>query len=90
MAGPAGRDTALALTRRAIKALSQPFLFSDISVRIGASAGILVTDESQTSSANAASKLLEHVDRALYAAKRAGGSRWQWSDEETAVQLQTG
>jgi diguanylate cyclase len=89
-AGPAGRDTALALTRRAIKALSQPFLFSDVSVRIGASAGILVTDESQTSSANAASKLLEHVDRALYAAKRAGGSRWQWSDEETAVQLQTG
>ncbi|WP_213771050.1 diguanylate cyclase [Bradyrhizobium sp. dw_78] len=89
-AGQAGRDAALALTRRAVKALSQPFLLSDVSVRIGASAGILVTEGEMAPSANAASQLLEHVDRALYAAKRAGGGRWQWSDEQTAVHLQAG
>jgi hypothetical protein len=32
--------------------------------------------------------LLERVDRALYAAKRAGGGRWKWSVEEVAANLE--
>jgi diguanylate cyclase (GGDEF)-like protein len=88
-AGEAGRDTALALTRRVVKALSQPFMVSDIPIRIGASAGILVTG-GLAPSAGTASQILEHVDRALYAAKRAGGGRWQWSDGDAAAELQAG
>jgi GGDEF domain-containing protein len=38
------------------------------------------------SAADGTASLLEQVDRALYAAKRAGGGRWQWSgDEATAL-----
>ncbi len=83
--GQAGRDAALALTRQAVVALSMPYLVADLPVRIGASAGILVTENTLSPSANAAARLLERVDRALYAAKRAGGGRWTWSDEETEV-----
>jgi GGDEF domain-containing protein len=34
--------------------------------------------------------LLEQVDRALYAAKRAGGGRWMWSDETSEKQRDAG
>ncbi len=78
-AGKAGREEALALARQAILDLSMPFLLSDIPVHIGASAGILVS--TGTASAGSTAQLLERVDRALYAAKRAGGGRWMWSDE---------
>jgi predicted signal transduction protein with EAL and GGDEF domain len=71
-------------------ALSMPYIVSDVPVLIGASAGILVTDRPLAASANAASKMLEQVDRALYAAKRAGGGRWRWSDEETETRIQAG
>jgi diguanylate cyclase (GGDEF)-like protein len=84
-AGQAGHDAALALTKEAVMALSMPFLVADLPVRIGASAGILVTENTLPPSAQAASRLLERVDRALYAAKRAGGGRWKWSEEETAI-----
>ncbi len=86
--GQTGRDAALALTREAVMALSMPFLVADLPVRIGASAGILVTENTLPPSANATARLLERVDRALYAAKRAGGGRWKWSDEEAAVSLE--
>ena len=86
--GEAGRDAALALAKEAVMALSMPFLLSDVPVVIGASAGILVTADALASSAGTASELLERVDRALYAAKRAGGGRWNWSDEAPAGQLQ--
>lgn len=81
-AGAGGRDEALALARQAIRDLSMPFLLTDIPVRIGASAGILVS--TGTAAAGKTSQLLEQVDRALYTAKRAGGGRWNWSEEETA------
>jgi diguanylate cyclase len=62
-------------------ALSKPYQVGDIPIRIGASAGILVTAAMDHPEATT-SDLLEQVDRALYAAKRAGGGRWKWSDEE--------
>ena len=87
-AGQQGRDEALALARTAILELSMPFLLSDVPVRIGASAGILVSDGDPAASSTA--QLLERVDRALYAAKRAGGGRWTWADEEATLAHQAG
>ena len=88
--GKAGRASALALAKQAVMSLSMPFLLSDVPVLIGASAGILVTEHMRSPSADTASSLLEQADRALYAAKRAGGGRWQWSDEPAAGHLQAG
>ena len=79
--GDVGRDVALSMARRAVMALSKPYQVGDIPIRIGTSAGILVTAAMDHPEATT-SDLLEQVDRALYAAKRAGGGRWKWSDEE--------
>jgi len=87
-AGEDGREEALALARQAIRDLSMPFLLTDIPVRIGASAGILL--DSGTSTIGRAAQLLERVDRALYKAKRAGGSRCVWSDEQSELERATG
>ncbi|WLB88242.1 MULTISPECIES: GGDEF domain-containing protein [Bradyrhizobium] len=87
-AGEAGREEALALARRAILDLSIPFLLTDIPVRIGASAGILVSAGAATAGATA--QLLEQVDGALYAAKRAGGSRCAWADEDIRLERAAG
>lgn len=80
----AGHAEAEALARDAIRSLSMPYLVADIPVCIGASAGILVTRDAVSSSSTTTSQLLEQVDRALYAAKRAGGGRWMWSDDTAA------
>jgi diguanylate cyclase (GGDEF)-like protein len=87
-AGEDGREEALALARRAILDLSIPVLLTDIPVRIGASAGILVSAGAATAGATA--QLLEQVDRALYAAKRAGGSRCAWADEDLRLEREAG
>ena len=87
-AGEDGREEALALARRAILDLSIPFLLTDIPVRIGASAGILVSAGAATAGATA--QLLEQVDRALYAAKRSGGSRCAWADEDIRLERAAG
>jgi diguanylate cyclase (GGDEF)-like protein len=76
----AGREIALSLARKAVAALSMSYQVGAIPIRIGASAGILVTRAMDHPEATA-SDLLEQVDRALYAAKRAGGGGWKWSDE---------
>jgi diguanylate cyclase (GGDEF)-like protein len=86
--GEAGREDALALARQAIRDLSMPFLLTDVPVRIGASAGILVSSGAVT--AGKASQLLERVDRALYVAKRAGGGGWTWSDEDAGLERAAG
>lgn len=90
--GEAGRDAAMALARKAVMSLSMPYLVADIPVRIGASAGILVTETESAGSgpSTSSSQLLEQVDRALYAAKRAGGGRWKWFDEETDARRDVG
>jgi diguanylate cyclase (GGDEF)-like protein len=87
-AGDDGREEALALARQAIRDLSMPFLLTDIPVRIGASAGILVSADA--AAPGNASQLLERVDRALYTAKRAGGGRFAWSDDEAVPERQAG
>jgi diguanylate cyclase len=87
-AGQAGRDSALLLAKDAVAALSTPFPLSDALVRIGASAGILVTERSSSALADTTSQLLERVDHALYAAKRAGGGRCEWSKEPPTANLQ--
>jgi len=74
--GAAGRETAHALAREAIRALSMPYLLADIPVVIGASAGILVDTGPLTD--NALTQLLHEVDGALYAAKHAGGGHCAW------------
>lgn len=84
-AGDLGREVALSMAREAVVALSMPYLVGDIPIRIGASAGILVTGAMDHPEATT-SDLLEQVDRALYAAKRAGGGRWKWSDEEAGTE----
>jgi diguanylate cyclase (GGDEF)-like protein len=86
-AGDDGREEALALARQAIRDLSMPFLLTDIPVRIGASAGILVSDAAATTST---AQLLERVDRALYVAKRAGGGGWTWADEDAELERAVG
>lgn len=80
-AGDLGREVALLMAREAVVVLSMPYLVGNIPIRIGASAGILVTAAMDHPEATTAD-LLQQVDRALYAAKRAGGGRWKWSDEE--------
>ncbi|WP_322517303.1 diguanylate cyclase [Rhodopseudomonas palustris] len=82
-AGADGRTEALELARRAVFELSLPYRLSDLPVRIGASAGVLVADGALATGATA--QLLERVDRALYAAKRAGGATvWSDADDEPA------
>ncbi|CCD86314.1 putative diguanylate cyclase (GGDEF) [Bradyrhizobium sp. ORS 285] len=76
-----GRDAALALAEAAVTALAEPFTLAGTRVQIGASAGILVTDDRQAET----EALLDQADRALYAAKRAGGQRCCWADAEISV-----
>jgi diguanylate cyclase (GGDEF)-like protein len=77
----AGRDAALELAKAAVTALAQPFTLAATRVEIGASAGILVTDDRQAETES----LLDQADRALYAAKRAGGQQCCWADEDIRV-----
>lgn len=83
-AGPAGYDAAQTLARDAIMALSKPFQVADFPICIGASAGIVITD-ALSSAAVSPLALLERADRALYAAKRAGGGQWAWSEAPDSV-----
>jgi len=59
-----------------------------VRIRIAASAGILVS--TGPVSAAKASQLLDCVDRALYVAKRSGGGRWTWFDEDIVVERAAG
>jgi diguanylate cyclase (GGDEF)-like protein len=81
--GKDGHDAAIELARDAVRALSMPFLLSDVAVVIGASAGLLVTTEPLSDAA--LPQLLRQVDGALYAAKRAGGGRCIWAEPELAA-----
>jgi diguanylate cyclase len=78
--GPTGRVEAHALAHEAIRALSMPYLLSDIPVVIGASAGLVVDTGPLTD--NALTQLLHDVDGALYAAKHAGGGHCAWAETD--------
>ncbi|NPV24562.1 GGDEF domain-containing protein [Bradyrhizobium aeschynomenes] len=86
--GAQGRDDALELAREAVRALSMPFLLSDIPVLIGASAGLLVSDQPLTD--EAVDELLRRVDDALYVAKRAGGGGCTWAEAGATTLRQAG
>ncbi|MEW6641759.1 MAG: GGDEF domain-containing protein [Pseudomonadota bacterium] len=88
--GAVGTDTAQALARRVVSALSLPFFILDEPVRIGASAGILLSEAPASLPAGGAARLLDQADQALYAAKRAGGGQWRWSAEDAAPQAPAG
>jgi len=80
-----GHDEALQLARAAIRALSMPFLLSDIAVVIGASAGLLVSGEPL--SEGMLPQLLQQVDGALYTAKRAGGGCCSFAEPKKVATL---
>jgi diguanylate cyclase len=86
--GTEGRDEALALANAAVRSLSMPYRLSDIPVVIGASAGLLIKSEPLSEAALA--DLLQQVDRALYAAKRAGGSACCWAGQDDLLLEQVG
>ncbi|TAH67815.1 MAG: GGDEF domain-containing protein [Rhodopseudomonas palustris] len=77
--GQSGRDEAATLARNAITALSLPFHVIGLSLRIGASAGVIVTDH-KALAATCIEAVLDQADHALYVAKRAGGGCWNWGD----------
>jgi diguanylate cyclase (GGDEF)-like protein len=78
-----GHDEALQLARAAIRALSMPYLLSDIAVVIGASAGLLVSTEPLSD--GMLPHLLQQVDGALYAAKRTGGGCCSFAEPKVAA-----
>lgn len=86
--GQAGREEALDLAREAVLTLSLPFLVGDLPILIGASAGLIVSNEPIPD--GALSPLLQQVDRALYTAKRAGGGSCVWADDDAVAMRRTG
>ena len=62
---------ALIVTQRMIEALSQPFVIGDLTLQIGASAGIQILGEMDPSP----EEFLRRADLALYASKAAGGGQ---------------
>lgn len=87
--GAAGEDAALALTKRVVAALSLPFFVLNEPVRIGASAGILITAAPAELPAGSTARLFDQVDQALYMAKRAGGGQWRRFTEAVAAPAAT-
>jgi diguanylate cyclase (GGDEF)-like protein len=85
--GPEGRDEAFAFANEVVRVLSMPYRLSDIPVVIGASAGLLVNSEPL--SETALMDVLQHVDRALYAAKRDGGG-CVWAEQDALMLQQVG
>ena len=77
LAGPEG---AIAVAERVRQAIERPLRIGGTEYRVSASTGIAIrTDATPT-----ADDLLAAADRAMYAAKRAGGSRHVLFDSETA------
>ncbi len=72
------REAASGLANRIIEALSKPFDIEGGAINIGASIGIALAPEHDTSSDN----LLKMADLALYRAKSGGGSGYRFFDPE--------
>jgi diguanylate cyclase (GGDEF)-like protein/PAS domain S-box-containing protein len=72
------REAAAGLANRIIDALSRPFDIEGADINIGASIGIALAPEHDTSSDN----LLKMADLALYRAKSGGGSGYRFFDPE--------
>ena len=85
--GATGRDDAHAFASEVVRMLSMPYLLSDIPVVIGASAGLLIKTEPLSDAV--LTEALQQVDRALYAAKRAGGG-CAWAGHDIIALEQVG
>ncbi|HEX3506163.1 MAG TPA: diguanylate cyclase, partial [Xanthobacteraceae bacterium] len=72
------REAASGLANRIIEALGKPFEIEGADINIGASVGIALAPEHDTSSDN----LLKMADLALYRAKSNGGSSYRFFDPE--------
>jgi len=72
------REAASGLANRVIDALNRPFDIEGADINIGASIGIALAPEHDTSSDN----LLKMADLALYRAKSGGGSSYRFFDPE--------
>jgi diguanylate cyclase (GGDEF)-like protein/PAS domain S-box-containing protein len=72
------REAASGLANRVIDALNKPFDIEGADINIGASIGIALAPEHDTSSDN----LLKMADLALYRAKSGGGSGYRFFDPE--------
>ena len=66
----ANQSTAERLARRIIEAIERPFEFGEDRIRISASVGVALTDESQDDSED----VIRDADSAMYAAKAEGGN----------------
>ena len=82
---PSDVETAQRLGRKAVASLSRPFMLDGRPIRIGASAGILVSCEQEPQ--GDVEDLLARADGALYAAKRAGGGRWHQASPQPRTGL---
>ena len=71
-----GRDAASAIAKRLLTALRDPFYADGVEMRIGASIGISLSSQ-QTASTQT---LFENADTAMYKAKAAGDSSYQFFD----------
>lgn len=71
-----GQEDALAVAQKILEAMRQPFLLSAATVLVSSSIGVTMYDPSHHISQDA---LVAQADKAMYAAKRAGKNRVEWS-----------
>ncbi len=72
--GIAGEDNVLVVAKRIVESIGSPFQIGPHSISIGVSIGITLYPSDDES----IDELLRHADKAMYAAKQQGGSRFQF------------
>jgi diguanylate cyclase (GGDEF)-like protein/PAS domain S-box-containing protein len=79
----AGRDAAGAIAQRLLAALTLPFSVHGLEIHVGASIGISLTDQDSTT----AELLFQNADTAMYRAKAAGDSAYQFFEPEMSLEV---